>query len=149
MKRQIFLRALVGAPIGVAVSHLITVAVSLALGEGVYYPVVPELAAACGGELRAVLAQTACSLLYGAVWGAAAGIWELDWGLLRMTAVHLVLCSAATFPAAWLMRWMPHSPAGVIGYFALFFAVYAAIWAVQYTAMRRRVAELNKRVGEQ
>lgn len=147
MKKKIIIRALVGAPLGLAISYIIAVAISLVINDGSFYPVVPELTEQCGSEISAVLLQTVCSLLYGAVWGGMSAIWEAEsLSLLRMTVIHLVVCSAATFPAAYLMRWMPHNAAGILGYFGIFLVIYTVIWISQYSAMKRRIGQLNERV---
>lgn len=149
MKKKIILRSLLGAPIGVAVSYLITVLISLTVADGNYYPVVPELAADCSSEMNAVLLQTVCSLLYGAVWGGVSVIWEIErWSLLRMTVTHLVVCSAVTFPIAYLMRWMSHDMAGFLLYFGTFFAIYLFIWISQYQAMKKKIQQINHKVQE-
>lgn len=148
MKKKILVRCLVGAPIGLAVSVLISIAMSLAVGDGVYYAVVPELARDCGGELNAVALQAVLSLVYGAAWGGASAIWEMDrWSLLKQTAAHLVVCSLATFPIAYFTRWMSHSLPGILGYFGVFFLIYAAIWASLYSALKRRVAQMNRKLN--
>lgn len=150
MKRKVLFRCLLGAPIGLALSYLITVLISAAVGDGNYYPVVPQLAEAWGGELSAVLVQTGCSLLYGAAWGGASVVWEMErWSLLRMTLTHLAVCSAATFPIAYFMWWMPHSAAGVLRYFGIFFAIYLLIWVSQYWAIKRRIEQMNRKVRQQ
>ena len=100
------IRCLTGALIGVAASTLITVFISAIIGDGNYYPVSPDLVSACGSELKAIILQTLFDLLYGAAFGGAGLIWTLDWSLLKQTLVHLVICSGATFPIAWLMHWM-------------------------------------------
>lgn len=68
MKKKIILRSLVGAPVGLALTVFITVVISLAVGDGNYYPVVPQLVEECGSELKAMILQTICSLLYGQEW---------------------------------------------------------------------------------
>lgn len=57
------IRCLIGAPIGLALSTIITIAISLTVGDGRFYAVVSELIADCGTEINAVLLQTVCSLL--------------------------------------------------------------------------------------
>ena len=91
MKKKAFLRALIGAPIGLTISVVLTILVSVTIGDGKFYPVQPELTTLCGGELTAVALQTAASLLYGAVWAAASVIWETDWSLLRQTLTHVLV----------------------------------------------------------
>lgn len=116
-EKRILCRALIGAPIGLAISTAITIFSSLIYGDGNYYPVVPALVEQCGNEINAVVAQMIASLLYGAVWAGASVIWEMDdWSLLRQTVTHLLAGSIATFPVAYLMYWMKHSIAGVVVY---------------------------------
>lgn len=144
MKKKLLGRCLLGAPIGLAISTLITIAISLTVGDGRFYPVVPELIADCGSEINAVLVQALCSLLYGAAWAGASLVWEQErWSLLRQTALHLVICSAATFPIAYFMRWMRHDAGGILLYFGIFFGVYLLIWLAACSAMKKRVREMN------
>lgn len=147
MKKKIILRSLLGAPIGLAVSHLITVLISLAVADGNFYPVVPELIADCGSEMNAVLLQTLFSILYGAVWGGASVIWDMErWSLLRMTVTHLIICSVMTFPIAYLMYWMSHDAKGIFLYFGIFLASYLFIWVSQYQSMKRQIRQINNKV---
>ena len=149
MKQKIFCRAALGAPLGLAISWCIALIVSAVVGDGQFYAVVPSMAADCGSEFRAVLLQTMASAFYGAVWGGASVIWEIErWSLTRMTFSHLALCSLATLPVAWLSRWMPHSFWGAVGYFGLFFVIYAAVWLGQYLQMRRRLDQINPKIQQ-
>ena len=66
MKKKVFLLCGAGALFGVALSTIIAILISLTVGDGHFYAVVPELIADCGGELNAVMLQTALSMLYGA-----------------------------------------------------------------------------------
>ena len=148
MKKKLLLLCGVGAALGVTLSLLITILISLTVGDGRFYAVVPELVADCGGELNAVILQTALSMLYGAAWAGAALIWKQEqWSLARQTVTHLLVCSLATFPVAWLCRWMRHDAAGAALYFGIFFAIYALIWLGQYLGIRRRVREMNREIG--
>lgn len=147
MKKKIIVRALVGAPVGLTISTIITIIFSLIFGEGTYYAVPHDLAASCGSEISAVILQTVFALLYGAMWGGASVIWEMEnWSLLKMTLTHLVVCSVASFPIAYLMQWMPHNISGALCFFGLFFAVYAMIWLSQYCAIKKQVEELNSKL---
>ena len=148
MKKKLLVLCGVGAALGVTLSLLITILISLTVGDGRFYAVVPELVADCGGELNAVILQTALSMLYGAAWAGAALIWKQEqWSLARQTVTHLLVCSLATFPVAWLCRWMRHDAAGAALYFGIFFAIYALIWLGQYLGIRRRVREMNREIG--
>lgn len=149
MKRTIILRSLIGAPIGLTISYLIPVFISLTIGDGNYYPIVPQLAEICGSEINAVLLQTICSLLVGAVFGGASVIWQLEeWSLTRMTLAHLIICSAAMFPIAYLMQWMPHNWGGFLRYFGIFFGIYFFIWGSQYLSIKKKLTAINRKVRE-
>ena len=140
-------RGLIGAPIGLAISTVIAILDSWYIGDGKFYAVVPELAADLGSEIGAVTIQMLCSLLYGAAFAGASVIWDTDWSLTKMTAIHFLICSAATFPIAYLLRWMEHSASGVLIYFGQFLAIYIAIWIASYVRLKRSINALNKKVN--
>ena len=144
---MILRRCLAGAPIGLAISTAITIIISLNIGDGKYYAVTPELTADCGSEIMAVVIQALCSMLYGAAFSGASLVWNTDWSLTKMTAVHFLICSAATFPTAYLMRWMNHSVGGVLLYFVQFVVIYVIIWIISYMATKRKIEAFNKKIG--
>lgn len=149
MWKTVLKRCLLGAPLGLAIGTVITIVISLFAGDGRYYAVVPELITDCGSEINAVLLQSALSLVYGAAWAGASVIWQNErWSILKQTLTHLAICSAATFPIAYFARWMPHNAAGVALYFGIFIVIYAAIWLVQYSAVRKRVTEINRKLEQ-
>ena len=141
-------RALVGMPIGLTISTVITIIISLCKGDGHFYAVVPALIEDCGSEINAVLIQFLCSLLYGAVFAGATVIWETDWSLTKMTVVHLLVISLITLPIAYFMQWMKHSFTGFLIYFGIFIVIYAAIWITETLRMRKGVDDLNRKMRE-
>ena len=149
MKKEILKRCLLGAPLGLAISTIITILISLFVGDGQYYAVVPALISEMGGELNAVILQAVLSMIYGAAWAGASVVWDAEkWSLLKMTLVNLLITSLATFPIAYFARWMPHNVAGVLLYIGIFIAIYATIWFSQYAAMKKRIAAMNQKLGE-
>ncbi len=150
MKKKILLRALLGAPIGILISYIITIAISLATGNGEYYPAAHELIADCGSEIAAVAVQLLCSLVFGAIWGGASVIWNIEnWSWLKMTFVHLAVCCFSTFPIAFLLHWIPtYSALGTALYFIGFFAVYFMIWASAYFPLKFKVKKMNDKIKE-
>lgn len=148
MLKKVLLRCLFGAPIGLAIGTVITIIISLTVGDGVYYAVVPELIADCGSEINAVVFQSVLSLIYGAAWAGASVIWENErWSILKQTVIHLIICSAATFPIAYFARWMPHNANGVLLYFGIFVVIYIVIWLSQYSSMKKKVQQINERLN--
>ena len=149
MKKEILKRCLFGAPVGMAISTIITILISLTVGDGRYYAVVPALINDMGSEINAVILQAVLSMVYGAAWAGASVVWDAEgWSLLKMTLVHLAITSLATFPIAYLARWMPHNIGGILLYFGIFVAVYLGIWVSQYSAMKRRVQQMNEKIQE-
>jgi len=147
MTKEVLKRCLFGAPIGIAIGVIITIIISMTLGDGRYYAVVPELVTVMGSEISAVILQTVLCMVYGAAWAGASVVWDAEgWSLLKMTLVHLAVASVATFPIAYVARWMPHTLTGILMYIGIFLFIYAGIWVSQYSAMKKRVKELNEKI---
>ena len=113
MKKQIFLRSLLGAFVGCFIGVVIIVCISLAIGGGDMHVATPALLAQVGSEVGAFSLQMAAAMLIGAIWSGASVIWEVErWSLLRQTLTHFLLCSVVCLPIAWAMGWKI-SPAGI------------------------------------
>lgn len=144
MKKQCILRALIGAPVGLSVSIIITIIISLCTGKGDYYPAPHELMDFCGTPMNAVLLQTFCSLLYGAIFGAASVIWEIEsFSLSKQTILHFLIISISSFPIAYGLYWIPHHIYGALGYIGLFLGVYLIIWLSLYFSIKYKIKKLN------
>ena len=149
MKKELIKRGLLGAPLGLAISTVITILISLIVGDGRYYAVVPQLVSDMGSEMNAVLLQAALSLVYGAAWAGASVVWDAEhWSLLKMTLVHLLVTSVASFPIAYFAYWMPHNVAGILSYVGIFVAIYISIWISQYSAMKKKISEMNQKIAQ-
>jgi hypothetical protein len=147
MKKELLKRCLFGAPLGLAISSIITIAISLTVGDGLYYAVVPALASEMGSEINAVVLQAVLSMIYGAAWAGASVVWDAEhWSLLKMTLVHLIVTSVASFPIAYFARWMPHNLLGILLYVGIFITIYAGIWIGQYSGMKKRIAAMNAKL---
>ena len=147
MKKKIILRCLIGAPIGLSISFIITLIISAMINKGEFYPVVPQFTIICGNELNAVIIQSLCSLLYGAAFAGASVIWEVEsWSLLKQTVLHCIVISSSTLPIAYCMYWMPHNVLGIAIYIFIFFFFYFFIWFGQYFAMKKKIQAFNDKV---
>lgn len=149
MKKKILLRCLLGAPIGLTVSTVVTIIISLCTGHGSYYPAPHELMELCGSEIAAVLIQTACSFLYGAAFGGASVIWDIEsWSLLKQTVVHFAIICVASFPIAFFMYWIPHFFWGAFLYIGIFIVVYVIIWLSIYLSIKAKIKKINAGLSE-
>lgn len=145
MKKKVFLRGLLGFPLGLAIGYMITIVISLILADGHYSPCVPELISVTGSEINAVLLQAVLSGVLGAGFGACSVIWEIEsWGLVKQTGIYFLIVSVIMLPVAYVNYWMEHSLKGFLSYFGIFIAIFAAVWIVQYTVNKRRVGKMNE-----
>ena len=149
MKKETGIRIALGFPLGLAINFLITIIISLVIGDGNYHGTLPALTTALGGELKAVIVQALATMFYGAVWGGAATIFEReDWSLLRQTLTHFAIGSLATLPIAYFLRWMQHSLLGFVKYFGFFILVYGIIWLLIYAITKRNIDQINAKVKQ-
>lgn len=149
MVRTVLNRSALGAVIGIVISQAISIIISLCIGDGNFHAAVPQLAVKINSEIGAVIVQTACSLLYGAVFGGISIIWDLDnWNLFKQTVVHFFIVSVITMPIAYIAQWMPHSILGVVVYYAIFVFIYASIWLSQYIVMKKQLRAINEKLKE-
>ena len=149
MKKKVILRGMLGAPLGMALGYLITIILSVISAEGGYSPCNPELTAAMGSEINAVLLQAFLSALLGMGFGASSAIWEMeDWSLVKQTGLYFLIISVIMLPIAYVSYWMEHTLRGILGYFGIFLCVFAAVWIGQYAAAKRNVKKMNESLRE-
>ena len=134
MKKNVLLRGLFGIPTGIAIGYVITVMMSAFWGDGSYYPCVPAFVDAMGSEIRAVVVQTV--------------VWEVDrWSLAGQTAAYFLITLGSVLPVAYAAYWMERSVAGVLGYIAIFCAIFVGIWIFQYLGWRAKINRINKKIA--
>ncbi len=149
MKKKIFLRSILGFPLGVAIGYFITIVVSLIWANGYYSPCVPELIEALGSEIHAVLLQTLLCGILGMGFAASSVIWDMEnWGLVKQTGIYFSIASVMMMPVAYVMYWMEHSVKGVLCYFGIFISIFVVIWVVQYGIAKHSVKKLNETLSQ-
>ena len=145
MKKKIFLRGLLGFPIGITIGYLITIFISLIWGQNHYSPCVPELVDAVGSEINAVILQAFLCGLLGTGFGMASIVWEAeDWGIVKQTGIYFLIISLVMLPVAYLTYWMEHSIKGFFIYFGIFALIFIIIWIFQFDVGRNNVKKLNE-----
>ncbi len=150
MKKKLLLRGALGFPIGIAIGYVITICISLVWAGGYYSPCVPELAEALGSEIGAVALQALLCGLLGAGFAASSVIWEMEsWSIARQTGVYFFIISLIMLPIAYVVYWMEHSVAGVLGYFGVFVLIFAVIWGIQFAIGKRNVKKMNEKISEE
>lgn len=145
MKKKVFLRAILGFPIGVTIGYVITILISLGWADGNYVPCVPELTDAVGSEINAVALQALLCGLLGAGFAASSVIWEIEnWSLTKQSGIYFLIISVIMLPIAYVSYWMEHSIGGFFSYFGIFVLIFAVFWVIQFTLGKRSVRKMNE-----
>lgn len=149
MKKKILMRGLFGLPTGIAIGFVITLIISICIGNGSFYPVTPELIDATGNELNAVILQTVLCAIMGAGFAVASIIWELDsWSLAKQSGIYFMIISVIMLPIAYFTNWMKHTVLGVLSYAAIFVAIFVVVWLSQYLLWKRKIKQMNTLVSK-
>lgn len=144
MKKKMIQRGLLGFPLGIAIGYVITVIISICIGDGFFHPVNPELVNKMGSELNAILIQTGLSGIMGTGFAMASVIWEIDsWSLAKQSGVYFAIACVIMFPISYFANWMPHSTGGILSYVGIFVAIFVITWLVQYFVWKRKVKRMN------
>ena len=144
MKRKLILRGLFGFPVGVAIGFVITIIISVCVGDGSFYPVTPELIVTMGNELNAVILQTVLCGIMGAGFAMASVIWEMDsWSLAKQSGIYFSVVCIVMLPIAYVTNWMKHTVGGVLAYVGIFVVIFLIVWLIQYSAWKRKIKKMN------
>ena len=144
MKKKIILRGLFGLPVGIAIGFVITLLISICIGDGYFYPVTPELIQTTGNELNAVVLQTIMCAILGGGFAMASVIWEIDsWSLAKQSGIYFSIACVTMFPIAYITNWMKHNAIGILSYVGIFVAIFVITWLVQYFVWKRKVKRMN------
>lgn len=144
MKRKLILRGLFGFPVGVAIGFVITIIISVCVGDGSFYPVTPELIVTMGNELNAVILQTVLCGIMGAGFAMASVIWEMDsWSLAKQSGIYFSVACIVMLPIAYVTNWMKHTVGGILAYVGIFVVIFLVVWLIQYSAWKRKIKKMN------
>ncbi|MCI5510453.1 MAG: DUF3021 domain-containing protein [Eubacterium sp.] len=150
MKKQIIKRGLFGFPVGIAIGFVITLIISACVGDGNFYPVMPELIDTMGNELNAVILQTVLCGIMGTGFAMASVIWELDsWSLAKQSGTYFLIACIMMLPIAYIANWMEHSIGGFLSYVGIFVAIFVAVWLAQYLSWKRKIKKMNDLVQKE
>lgn len=144
MKKKLINRGFVGFPVGIAIGFVITVIISIGIGDGSFYPVTPELIVTTGNELNAVILQTVLCGIMGSGFAMASVIWEIDsWSLAKQSGIYFTIACIVMLPIAYAANWMKHSISGILSYVGIFIAIFVFVWLIQYFAWKSKIKKIN------
>jgi hypothetical protein len=148
MSKQVMQRLLFGIPTGITIGLLWSLGISYYFGT-TYQPSTPAFMAQFTDSLNAL----SCSVLLwagmGVVFSLGSLIFEQErWSLTRQTALNFGITYVGFSGLAIVARWFPINLVWLLLYTGLFGLFYLVIWLVQYLAMRRLVAAMNRRLNQ-
>lgn len=144
MNKKLILQGLLGFPLGIAIGFVITILISICVGDGTFYSVTPELMETMGNELNAVILQTVLCGVMGSGFAMASVIWEMDsWSLAKQSGIYFSVACIIMLPIAYVTNWMKHSVGGVFAYIGVFVVIFLIVWLIQYFAWKRRIRKMN------
>lgn len=147
MKKELIRRIGIGFILGIVICYLLSITISIFLGNGNYYPCLPSLTKRFGNEITAVIIQTILSAILGSSLFASSLIWEKEnWSLLKQTSLYFAIVTILMMTVAYLCDWMEHSVKGVLCYFAMFFVIFIIIWTIQFTFLKHLVKKINSEI---
>ncbi len=145
MKKKVLCRGGLGFFMGVSVSCTISIIISIIIGGGEMYFVVPYLIGDFGSEVGAVLFQYFLSGFLGSVFAMVGLVFEAEnFSLLKQTSIHFIISVISIVFVSYNLYWMERSFAGVFSYLLIFILIYIAIWTFQYILQKRNLEIINK-----
>lgn len=147
MKKEIIDRTVAGFFIGIAISQIISVLISLIAGKGEFLVCVPEFTELIGNEAAAAAIQSLLSGVMGMGYASASLIWESDkLNIAAQTGICFGIYAVTLLPIAYFTNWMEHSVQGVLGYIGIFAASFVVVWLIQYLLLKRRIKAINAKM---
>lgn len=146
MLKKIFYRAAISAPIATAVHQIITIIVSIAKGDGRYFPIAPAFASLFSNDITPIVLQLILVGLIGATFAGSSILFEIEsWSFFKQGFWHLAITSAVLIPVC-ILCWRPVDFTSALALIISWLFIYGCTWLSQYLAWRHRIRKLNARI---
>ncbi len=132
--------------IGLGVSQIVNIFISLGTGGGGYISVMPEFAAHFPSEVAAVIVQALLTGLLSMAFAASSVFFLIEkWSFLRQCATHCLVTAAVWIPVVWFV-WIPRAMPGLLIASVNFAATYVITWGIRLAVNRRVVRQINEKI---
>lgn len=146
MLKKIFYRAAISAPIATVVHQIITIIVSIARGDGRYFPIAPAFASLFSNDITPIVVQLILVGLIGATFAGSSVLFDIEsWSFLKQGFWHLAITSVVLIPVC-LLCWRPVNFTSAMALVISWLFVYGCTWLSQYFTWRCRIRKLNARI---
>lgn len=148
MTAKIFTKFFFGFAVGVLIGQLVSCVISLAIGNGSFLAVMPQLERRFSNQVTAVIVQNILVGLVGVVFAEASFLFEIEsWSLLKQCAVHFSITAVFYVPFIWFCYTPDHFGAVAAMLGNLLFT-YFITWMIQLAVYRRQIRRLNLIIEE-
>ena len=134
--------------IGIGISQIVSIIISLGMGRGGYVGVLPEFRAHFPNETTAVIAQALAVGLLSAVFAASSVFFSIEkWSFPLQCAVHFLVTASVWIPVVCIV-WTPKSMPGLLIAPLNFLLAYAVTWGIQVAVNRRTARAINEKIRQ-
>lgn len=138
-------RALAGAPIGIGIGYVITVIISMVIGDGAYHAAAPKLIERFG-EMPAVLAQLFGCMIVGAVFSAASLIFtHSNDSIIKQSSLHFISTMPILLVVGLILNWFEATVSSVLTFVLIALGIYFINWVIGYWHYKHEVDKINQR----
>ena len=142
--KTIFKRFVIGSFIGISISHLISLIISIILGHENYQGASPQLIASFGNEINAMVVQTLASMVLGGVFSAASYVFDRTYySITKQTIIHFLITTPVYLAISYYLGWSSKSLKGFLLTLIIYTFIYIVIWLTVYLYWKQKVAKLN------
>ncbi|KXU49947.1 DUF3021 domain-containing protein [Longibaculum muris] len=147
MKKKMLLRGVLGIPLGISISYVISIITSFIYGNGKFFVCSPLLIEYAGNEINAVVLQTVLSALLGMIFAGGSVVWDMEqWSIAKQTGIYFTLTAVAMFPISYMAGWMEHTLLDCVIYFGIFVVIFVVMWLIQYFIWKQKIERINKNI---
>ncbi len=147
MKIKFLKRAMLGIPLGIAIGNIMSILISVIIGKGIYYVIVPELSQEFGNELNAVIIQTILFGIIGMIYAGFSVVWEKkNWSLIKQTLIVFIAYLVPMLTVGNILKWFEFNVIEMLIFTVIFIVIFVIIWIIVYLKTKKDVDKFNNMI---
>lgn len=151
LKQKLIMLASIGFGVGVITGVMITAfSATMTYADGSLWLCSKELIEAVGNPLLAFTIQAIFSGIYGMFTIGGTIVYQMEeWGLVKCTVIHYLICMVGYDVLAFSMRWFSPSDIDVIVIMFISMSIaYFIIWLINFISYKKQLNVLNMELDE-
>jgi len=144
--KKALLRGILGIPIGVFIMSFVGLLISLTLGK---LSLVSPTFLGRPSNLTAYTIQFVLSCAIGFAFAFSSTFFQVEkWSITKQTFLHFITISIVYFPTSIYLGWVELKSVSIIIFASIFILMYVMIWVIQYSALKKKIQKLNKKLSK-